>query len=203
MKIFKLIFVFTLLINTQAFAGLETPGEVDPLLSKVTFIIDNQEFEAEKILEENGVVIEVKDAEMRKPIWKSEPIGEQEKLFIIGMKPASIAVADITGDGEPELIAATYFSPNNGALYVFKYDPDKSTFKPIPFMHDGIERDFMVADIYQKSGYDMVISEQNTFRALGYIYPEDPAEGKAEAFYYYKYKDGAINFMQRDLVPSE
>lgn len=203
MKIFKLIFVFTLLINTQSFAGLEVPGEVDPILGKVTFLIDNQEFEAEKRLEDNGVVIEVKDAEMRKPIWKSEPIGEQEKLFIINMKPENIVVADITGDGVPELITAAYYSPDNGALYVFEYDPDESTFKPIPFLHNDLERDFMVADIYQKSGHDMVISEHNTFRALGYIYPENPEEEKAEAFYYYKYKDGAISFMQRELVPSE
>jgi len=165
-----MLFVFLMPIR----ADLEVPGEADPLLAETAFEIAGKSFKACKELRENSVFVRILDAAGQE-VARSESLGEQEKFFVLGAAPKSIAVVDINNDKVPEIIAPAMTGPDRSALYIFKFNPHTSKLIPFKFAYkkEKLERDFLVSDFYQENGQDLVFLENNRIRALGKIYQED------------------------------
>ena len=203
MKSIFLIIVFMISFLTPVNAGLEVPGEADPSLAKVYFSIEDKPMVAEKIFTLEGVYLEVRDAQTQQVFWKSDIIGEFEKHFIINERKRSMVAIDMAGNDIPELLVSTSYSPNNSALYVFSYQSSDNTFKPISFVSQDLSRDFLVSDIPQENGLDLVINEDKTFRSLGYIYPDTPAQDRMPGYYYYKFDQDSFQLVRSEPVPVE
>lgn len=187
-----------LLLISPVFADLEVPGEVNPVLAENEFTLNGQNCVAQKNIKQGLVSISVRTKE-GKPIWTSEILGEQEKFFIIDKNATSLAIKDLNGDKVPEIITAAMTGPDRSALYVYKYEPKENKFVPMQFKHEKqkVYRDFMVSDMYQKDGQDLVFMGDNKVRALGKIYSEQSAP--IAGFYYFELVGN--DFVSTEIVP--
>lgn len=183
-KIFSAILGTAMLFSAPVFADLEVPGETNPVLARETFKTGNLNLEIVKKIEHKTVTLQVKTAE-GKDFWASAPLGDQEKLFIIDDAAASLKARDLTGDGVPEIIVAAMTSEMGSALYVFKLDEAAKGFTAMNFKYKDADlvRDFVVSDMYQKSGHDLVVTKDNQIQALGKIYSEE--NGPTPGFYFF------------------
>jgi len=183
-KIISAILGTALIFSAPAFADLEVPGETNPVLAQEAFKAGDLNLKIVKKIEHKTVTLQVKTAE-GKDFWLSAPLGDQEKLFIVDDAAVSLKAKDLTGDGVPEIIVAAMTGEMSSALYVFKFDEAAKTFSPMNFKYKDadLERDFVVSDMYQKSGHDLVITKDNQIQALGKIYSEKDAP--APGFYFF------------------
>lgn len=173
------------LFTSPVFAGLAVPGEFNPVLCETSFSISNSEYRVTKNIENKSVSLKVANSSGEQ-FWLSDALGEQEKLFTIDGASTSLSIKDVTGDGIPELITAATTGPETSALYIFKYDAEGKKFTAMNFKYEktDLTRDFMVSDMYQKDGQDIVFMPDNRIRALGKIYSEETAP--IAGFYYFK-----------------
>lgn len=179
------IFAAALMYTAPVFADLEVPGEANPVLSENSIVLNKAKFSVIKRIDQGTVTLKVLGAD-GKEMWASLPLGEQEKLFIIDGAASPLTVKDLTGDGVPEIITAAMTGPETSALYVFKYDAAGKKFVGMNFKYEKeqLSRDFMVSDMYQKNGEDIVFMPENQVRALGKIFNEDA--GPTAGFYFFK-----------------
>lgn len=208
MKSFKLFFVtvfFILSLVTLVMAGEAVPGETSPFLRQIRFRIDQSKYEAIKHIDLDGVRLFVNDNKGEK-IWESPIIGSEDKAFMYHGNSSGLAAVDVTGDGRPELVTASFYGPQSSAMYVYRYSPDSETiFEAVPFVYEEEElvRDFMVSDIFVENGEDLAILENGMIRALGMVYPEEPEAEPEAAFYYFTYESGQFLFNKKEPVPAE
>ena len=202
-KIFKVIFVL-MLVPMSVFAGLAMPGEFSPILASESFELNGQKMAVEKRIDAMAVALRVTDTD-GKVIFTSETLGSEEKLFVIDRKAVSLAVKDLNGDNSPELITAAFYGPTASGLYVFSYDAASKQFKPLQFVHPeaDLTRDFMVSDIRQANGEDLLFLDNDVLRSLGMIYSADPEVDPVAGFYFYKFIDGAFKFVESKPVPAD
>ena len=200
-KVFYAIFAI-LLMPLSVFAGLAVPGEANPVLATEKFELDGQQLTVEKRIDNMNLTLRVIDAE-GKQIFTSETLGSEEKLFVIDREAASLKVLDLNGDKRPELIAAAFYGPNASGLYIFTYDTAARTFKPMQFVHTAADltRDFLVSDLRQENGEDLMFLADDVVRALGMIYSTEPDVEAVAGFYFYKLADGAFKFIESKPVP--
>ncbi len=133
----------------------------------------------EKILDENGVSVRVY-SENGQTLFDSGIIGSENKLFTFEGKAGGIAAHDFDGDGNAEILATAFYGPKASALYVFRFDKTAGNFAPMTFLNDkapDLSTNFMVSDIRQDDGSDMVVNNDGSITALGMIYAANP-EGK-------------------------
>ncbi len=201
-RILASIFCTTLLFAAPAFADLALPGEDNPVLSENSMTVGSSQFNIVKRIDSNTVTLKVFSRE-GKEVWVSAPLGEQEKLFVVDGAATPLAVKDVTGDGTPELITAAMTGPESSALYVFQFDAASAQFAPMNFKYEkeDLTRDFVVSDMYQKDGQDLVITEENQVRALGKIYSEEAAP--IAGFYTFKLSGEAFVCSEVTPVPVE
>lgn len=179
------LFAAALIYTAPVFADLEVPGEANPVLSENSIVLNEAKFNVVKRIDKGTVTLKVLGVD-GKEMWASLPLGEQEKLFIIDGAASPLTVKDLTGDGVPEIITAAMTGPETSALYVFKYDGEGKKFVGMNFKYEKeqMSRDFMVSDMYQKNGEDIVFMPENQIRALGKIFNEDA--GPTAGFYFFK-----------------
>jgi hypothetical protein len=179
-------------------ADLEVPGETDPLLAEIVFEIAGKTFTACKELRENSVYVKILGAAGQE-IVRSESLGEQEKLFVLGEKALALAALDLNNDNLPEIIVPAMTGPDRSALYVFKFDVEGKKLIPFKFTYknEKLERDFLVSDFYQQNGQDLVFLEKNRIRVLGKIYQEgaEPVVG----FYFFDL--ATDSFVCNEILP--
>ncbi|MBU1106644.1 MAG: hypothetical protein KKB51_08270 [Candidatus Riflebacteria bacterium] len=200
-KMLKVIFVL-MMVPLSIFAGIAVTGESSPTLASENFELNGQKMSVEKHIEGQDITLRISDAE-GKVIFTSDTLGSEEKLFVIDRKAVSLAVKDLNGDNSPELITAAYYGPASG-LYIFSYDAASKKFKPIQFVHPeaDLTRDFMVSDMRQENGEDLLFLSNDVVRALGMIYSADSEAEPVAGFYFYKLIDGAFKFVESKPVPS-
>jgi hypothetical protein len=83
------------------------------------------------------------------------------KLPTASVTTTSVAVADLNGDGAPDIVAATFDSSgNNGAVYVFYQDPNKrgSFLAPAVFPAGAQPQSVKVADVDGDGRPDIVVA---------------------------------------------
>ncbi|HAE40133.1 MAG TPA: hypothetical protein DCG57_16100 [Candidatus Riflebacteria bacterium] len=199
-KIVKVIIVL-LLAPLSAFAGLAVPGEFSPILASESFELNGQKMIVEKYMADQAITLRVSDAD-GKQIFTSEVLGSEEKKFVIDRQALSLTVRDLNGDNNPELITAAFYGPASG-LYIFTYDAASKQFKPMQFIHPeaDLTRDFMVSDMRQENGEDLMFLSNDVVRALGMIYSADPEVEAVAGFYFYKLAEGTFKFVESKPVP--
>lgn len=192
------LFAAALMYTIPVFADLEVPGEANPVLSENSIVLNNAKFSVIKRIDQGTVTLKVLGVD-GKEMWASLPLGEQEKLFIIDGAASPLTVKDLTGDGVPEIITAAMTGPETSALYVFKYDAAGKKFVGMNFKYEKeqLSRDFMVSDMYQKNGEDIVFMPENQVRALGKIFNEDA--GPTAGFYFFKLTGD--EFVCSEIIP--
>lgn len=197
-RILASLFCTAIFFSAAAYADLVQPGENNPVLSENSILLNAAEFKVMKRIDKGTVTLKV-FAAGGKEIWASEPLGEQEKLFTIDGTATPLAVKDVTGDGVPELITAAMTGPDSSALYVFKYDSENQKFAAMNFKYEkeDLTRDFLVSDMYQQDGQDLVFMPENKIQVLGKIFSEEAAP--AAGFYFFELKDN--NFVCSVITP--
>lgn len=197
-RILASLFCTAIIFSAPAFGDLVQPGEDNPVLSENSILLNEAKFNVVKRIDKGTVTLKVFTVE-GKEMWVSSPLGEQEKLFTIDGAASPLAVKDLTGDGVPELITAAMTGPESSALYVFKYDSEGKKFAAMNFKYEKEEltRDFLVSDMYQKNGEDLVFMPENKIRALGKIYSEE--NGPSAGFYFFTLKNN--EFVCSEITP--
>ena len=196
------LFAAALMYTAPVLADLEVPGEANPVLSENSIVLNDAKFNVIKRIDKGTVTLKVLGAD-GKEMWASLPLGEQEKLFIIDGAASPLTVKDLTGDGVPEVITAAMTGPETSALYVFKYDAEGKKFVGMNFKYEKeqLSRDFMVSDMYQKNGEDIVFLPENQIRALGKIYDEE--KGPTAGFYFFKLTGDGFVCSEITPVPTD
>jgi hypothetical protein len=150
------------------------------------------------------IAVEIVDKSGNK-LLEMKGIGTQDKLFSLMGKATSLAVADVTGDQVPEVLASAFYGPAS-ALYIFQFDAAGKKFVPVKFADsDDVEmhREFMVSDLPAENGADMSISEDLVLTARGKIYPtslEDPVKAGE---YRFKFADGQFKLIETREMKEE
>lgn len=202
-KVFYLVFAM-IALSLSTFAGIAVPGEINPVIATENFELNGQQMTVEKRMDNQDLTLRITDAD-GKQIFVSEILGSQEKLFVIAREATSLAVRDLDDNGSPEIITAAFYGPNASGLYIFSYDEAAKTFKPIQFVHSeaDLTRDFMISDIHQENGEDLVFLADDVVRALGMIYSSEPDIESIAGFYFYKLTDGVFKFIESKPVPTD
>jgi hypothetical protein len=198
-SILQIFLLVSLLVVSPVFADLAIPGEENPILAEKTFKVNNQTFKVLKEYKDNSVSLSITTT-TGKTIASKPDLGEQEKLFIFAGKATSLAVKDLNGDKVPEIITAAMLGTDRSALYVFSFDAQSKKLSPMSFSYkkQNLSRDFLVADMYQQNGQDIVFVAENHIRALGKIYkPAGPIAG----FYDFKLSNDDFVCVKISPVP--
>lgn len=196
-NILQILLLVSLLIVSPVFADLAIPGEENPTLAEEALKINNQTFKVLKEYKDNSVSLSITTA-AGKTIASHADLGEQEKLFIFAGKATSLVVKDLNGDKVPEIITAAMLGTDRSALYVFSFDVQSKKLSPMPFSYkkQNLTRDFLVADMYQQNGQDLVFVDDKRIRALGKIYkPAGPIAG------FYDFKLSKNGFVCEKISP--
>ncbi|MDD3147937.1 MAG: hypothetical protein PHD82_11580 [Candidatus Riflebacteria bacterium] len=197
-RILASLFCTAMLLSAPVFADLALPGEDNPVLSENSIVLNQSKYNVVKRIDSGTVTLKVFTTE-GKEMWVSAPLGEQEKLFTLEGAASPLAIKDLTGDGVPELVTAAMTGPESSALYVFKFDNDSQKFTAMNFRYEkeNLSRDFLVSDMYQKDGQDLVFMPENKVRALGRIYSEET--GPTAGFYFFELKEN--EFVCTEVAP--
>ncbi len=198
-RILQIFLLVSLLAFSPAFADLAIPGEENPLLAEQTLKVNNQSFKVVKEYKNNSVSLSIITM-AGKTIASNPDLGEQEKLFIFAGKASSLVVKDLNGDKVPEIITAAMLGTDRSALYVFSFDAKSKKLSPMSFSYkkQKLSRDFLVADMYQQNGQDIVFVGDDRIRALGKIYkPAGPIAG----FYDFKLAEDGFVCVKISPVP--
>jgi FG-GAP-like repeat len=98
-------------------------------------------------------------------VLKADPANPGKFLAAVnlstGVTTPSVAVADLNGDGAPDIVAATFDSSgNNGAVYVFYQDPhNRGTFAaPVVFPAGAQPQSVKVADVNGDGLPDLIVA---------------------------------------------
>lgn len=201
-RILFVLFSAIALFSAPVFADLEVPGEDNPVLSSNTFSLKDARYNVVKRIDNNSVTIKAFTS-AGEQFWASEPLGEQEKMFILDGNATNLAIKDLDSDGTPELITAAMTGPDSSALYVFKFDAEAKKFAPMNFKYEkeDLARDFMVSDMYQENGQDIEFMPENTIRALGKIYAVNAETPPVAGFYYFKLASDSFVCSKVEPVP--
>ncbi len=158
--------------------------------------------EVRKLKGEGGITVIVID-QFGNPLWNSDSLGDEDKTFLLGEKPSSLALHDVDGDGTPEILVAAFIGPRASGLFVFRYDASAKTFVPIPcrFPKENLDRDCLISDIHQESGGDLVIKADGTAQVLGMIFHETAAEPPSPALWTFTYQGGAFVHQKTEKLP--
>lgn len=145
----------------------------------------------QKVHDARGVYVRVVDTEGT-PMWKSPRIGERDHDFSIAGKPSKLAVMDLTGDGQPEIVTAAFHGPDASGLYVFTSAPQPG-FKLIRCEHPeaGLSRPFLCSDRPAPEGADLACQADGSVKVLGRSFPDDFSGPPVTAYYVYAYSEGA------------
>lgn len=185
-KVAVLNIILVVGLATHLCADLEVPGERDPLLAETAFSQAGSDYSIVKEFRNSQVLLKVvgKDG---KEIAVSPNLGEQEKLFIFAGQPVSLKIVDLDKNKVPEIICAAMTGPDRSSLYVFNFDQQKSKLVPLKFVYEkeNLIRDFLVSDLYQQDGQDLVFLADNQIRVLGKIYRENAAP--VVGFYFFEF----------------
>lgn len=165
---------------------------------------DSHDYEVRKVSQDGMITLQVLDTSS-KLIWKSEEIGSEEKKFTIGGKAESLFLKDISKDGIPEIVTAAFYGPRASALYIFSYSSKTKSFEPIKcrFPKDGLVRDFVVSDIFQENGSDILFESDEKLKILGMIYPDDPEKAPTEGVYFFAFQNGEFIHTKTEPVLKE
>ncbi|HNX75805.1 MAG TPA: hypothetical protein PLM07_20860 [Candidatus Rifleibacterium sp.] len=201
-RILASLFCTAIMFSSPVWADLVVPGENNPVLSENSLLLNNAKFNVVKRIDKGTVTLKVFNSD-GKEFWSSNALGEQEKLFTIDGAAAPLACKDLTGDGVPEIVTAAMTGPDSSALYVFKYDGESKSFTAMNFKYEkeNLTRDFLVSDMYQKDGQDLVLLPENKIRALGKIYAEDAAP--VPGFYTFSLNESQFLCSEISPVPTD
>lgn len=197
----KRLFI-ALLIGALFVSPTAVKGET--ILSSSTADLGGEKVSISKYLDEKGVGIRLATAAGAKLAEFGE-MGSEDKLFKVDGSAVGLVAKDLTGDGVPEIITAAFYGPAASGLYIFNYDSAKKALVPVKFLNDSdpdLSTDFMVSDIRQDSGDDMVINADGSLTALGKIYPTDGMGEIVDGFYTFKFVDGAFKLSEKKPVPA-
>ncbi|RCK81582.1 MAG: hypothetical protein OZSIB_0716 [Candidatus Ozemobacter sibiricus] len=158
--------------------------------------------EVRKLKDDQGITIAVY-AKNGNPLWKSEPLGEDDKTFLLGETPTTLALQDLDRDGLPEILVAAFIGPRSSGLYVFRYDASTKGFVAIPcrFPKEGLDRDCLISDVHQASGGDLVMRTDGTAQVLGMIYSENPDEPPTPGLWTFAFQGGAFVHQTTEKLP--
>lgn len=158
--------------------------------------------EVRKLKDAQGITIAVV-GKNGSSLWKSEPLGEDDKTFLLGEMPTTLALQDLDGDGLPEILVSAFIGPRSSGLYVFRYDASTKGFVAIPcrFPKEGLERDCLISDVHQASGGDLVIRPDGTAQVLGMIYSEDSDEPPTPGLWTFAFQGGAFVHQATEKLP--
>jgi len=157
-----------------------------------------------KELRADGIYLAAVDA-AGKQVWESANLGSEDKKFVIDKQASTLIAKDLTGDGSPEVITAAYYGPGSG-LYVYTWDAKAAKFAPIPCVYPknpDANREYLVADIPQENGEDMLFQSDSNVRIMGKIYPEKETESVVDGFYYFELKNGTFTFLKQEKIPGQ
>ncbi len=156
-------------------------------------------FHIEKILDENGISVRVY-AGNGQTLFDSGIIGSENKMFIIDEKACGLAAHDFDGDGNAEILATAFYGPKASALYVFRFDQTAGNFAPMTFLNDkspDLSTSFMVSDIRQDDGSDMIVKSDGSISALGMIYSDNPEGKPVPGHYTWKYANQGFKLVEK------
>jgi hypothetical protein len=130
--------------------------------------------------------------------WLGPILGSADHPVVVRGRPVSLELVDVTGDGQPEVLAAAFVGPRASHLYVMRYKDGKDWLEPIP-CEQGPEhavRDVIVSDA--ERGEDLVVQANGTVEALGLDYSAGAAGPPPVARFRYAYRDGRYHFNGRE-----
>ncbi len=158
----------------------------------------------EKCSDDQGISLKISAAD-GKVLLESGVLGSQDKLFAVGSDATGLTTHDFDGDGTAEVVASAFYGPKASALYVFRYDAAAGKFVPIKFLNSSdpeLSTDFMVSDMEQADGQDMVINADHSIVALGMIYPANAEDVPTPGLYTYKLVEGQFKLTEKKPVPA-
>ena len=195
--------ILVVFASATLFAGLEVPGERNPLLASANFAINEVAgYTAEKVINKEGVRIKVLDPQ-GKEFWTSGVLGDQEKKFYFAGQSSNLLITDLNNDKKPEIVTAASYAPHNGSLHVFTFDKEQLRFMPMQFTNPQADNpgDFLVSDLFQEDGQDLAFVDNSRVRALGMLYPENEYSEAVASFFYYKLSGNSFTFDGCEPVP--
>lgn len=198
-KLINLLIICAVLLALNPLLAVE---DIEIIKSeKINLAAAGGELTVKKFFADEEICVEVVDKSGNK-LLEMPSMGTREKMFQINGKPASLAIADVTGDGVEEILASAFYGPAS-ALYVFKFDSASKKFSPIKFADSDdaeLHREFMVSDLPSDNGSDMTVKEDLRLVARGKIYPSSPEESVKAGEYTFKYADGVFKLIKTEEI---
>lgn len=183
---------------------LAAPSYAETALAEDTLTLaGGEKIKVAKYLDDKGVGIRL-STEAGASMYQHEGLGSEDKLFKLDDKGTKLALKDLTGDGNPEILAAAFYGPTASGLYVFTYDASAKKIVPIKFLNEkspDLSTECMVADIGQEDGSDMVVNSDGSLTAMGLIYPTEPGDASTPGFYTWKFADGMFKLAETKPMP--
>ena len=193
----KLILVLFVMLISLPMAGQSAEDKEMLKSEKFSFEPAGGELVINKFFLDDEIGVEILDKSGNK-LLEMKGIGTQDKMFSLKGQATGLAVADVTGDQVPEVLASAFYGPAS-ALYIFKFDLASKKFAPVKFADsDDVEmhREFMVSDLPAENGADMTISEDLVLTARGKIYPSSPEDAVKAGEYLFKFADGVFKLIE-------